>query len=63
MYSDKLVRQLCAEICDAKDPEQVQELVSLLQAVIRDDQEEARTRMAFLAKKYANFLSDSNAAD
>jgi hypothetical protein len=46
-----------------KDPHKAEELISLLQAVIRDDQEEVRIRLAFLAKKYAAFLSDSKAAD
>ncbi len=30
----------------------MEELLSLLQAVIKDDQEEIRLRMSFLAKKY-----------
>jgi hypothetical protein len=46
-----------------KDPHKAEELISLLQAVIRDDQEEVRIRLAFLAKKYAAFFSDSKAAD
>jgi hypothetical protein len=32
----------------------VEELISLLQAVVKDDQEEVRLRMTFLAKKYPN---------
>ena len=39
------------------------DLVAVLQAVIREDQEEIRVRMAFLAKKYADVISDSKAAD
>jgi hypothetical protein len=38
---------------------EVKDLISLLQAVIKEDQEEIRIRMAFLAEKYANALSDS----
>jgi hypothetical protein len=34
-----------------------------LQAVIKDDQEDVRVRMAFLAKKYAAVISESKAAD
>ena len=63
MYSSDLVRQLCADILHEKDPGRVQDLLSLLQAVIKEDREEIRIRMAFLAKKYANALSDSPAAD
>ena len=46
-----------------EDPDKVEELISLLQAIMRDDQEEVRTRMSFLVKKYANVISDSKAAD
>ncbi len=62
MYSTDLVRQICGEIVNEKDPEKAQHLISLLQAVIKDDQEDIRIRMAFLAKKYA-VVSDSKAAD
>ena len=63
MYNSDLVRKLCGDILHEKDPGRVQELISLLQAVIKEDQEEIRIRMAFLAKKYADVLSDSQAAD
>jgi len=63
MYNSDLVRKLCGDIVNEKDPGKVQDLISLLQAVIKEDQEEIRIRMAFLAKKYANALSDSQAAD
>ena len=63
MYNPDLVRQLCTDILIERDPHKVEELISLLQAIIRDDQEEVRTRMSFLAKKYANVISDSKAAD
>ena len=63
MYNSELVRKLCGDIVNEKDPGRVQDLISLLQAVIKEDQEEIRIRMAFLAKKYANALSDSRAAD
>jgi hypothetical protein len=62
VYNTDLVRQLCEEIGDEKDPEKANDLISLLRAVITDDQNEIRTRMAFLAKKYA-LVSESKAAD
>jgi len=62
VYSADLVRQICGEVVNEKDPEKAQDLMSLLQAVIKDDQEDIRIRMAFLAKKYT-FISDSKAAD
>ncbi len=63
MYSDSLVRQLCAEIAAANDHEKAIDLISLLQAVIKEDQEEIRVRMAFLSNKYAEVISGSKAAD
>ena len=64
MYNVELVRQICRDINNAKDnPEKQEELLSLLQAVIREDQEEIRVRMAFLTQKYARVISESKAAD
>ena len=63
MYSDGLVRQLCSEIAATKDPEKTHDLTSLLQAVIKDDQEEIEVRIALLASKYANATGKFKAAD
>ena len=63
MNNSNFVRKLCGDISKETDPAKVQDLISLLQAVIKEDHEEIRIRMAFLAKKYANVLSDSQVAD
>jgi hypothetical protein len=63
VYNVDLLRQLCRDIANEKDSEKEQDLVSVLRAVIKEDQEEIRVRMAFLAKKYADVISDSKAAD
>jgi hypothetical protein len=63
VFDIQLVRTLCQEITEEKDPPRVEELLRLLQAVIKDDQEEVRLRMSFLTRKYAAVVSDSNAAD
>jgi hypothetical protein len=63
VYNTNFMRQLCREITAEKDPHRAEELISLLRAVIRDDQEEIRTRMSFLAKKFADVISDSKTAD
>ena len=52
MYDIEFVRTLCREIAAEKDEQKANELASLLQAVINENQEEIRVRMAFLAKKY-----------
>ena len=56
------MRKLGGDILNA-DPGRVQDLISLLPAVMKEDQEEIRIRMAFLAQKYANAIKDSQAAD
>ena len=63
MFDVQLVRTLCREITEEQDPPRVEELLHLLQAVIKDDQEEVRLRMSFLTRKYAAVVNDSKAAD
>ncbi len=64
VYNVELVQQICRDINNAKDdPQKEQELISLLQAVIQENQEEVRTRMEFLKKKYPQVISDAKAAD
>ena len=55
MYNIALVRQLCQDIADEKDPKRLSELAELLQAVIKEDHEEVRLRISFLAKLYPAF--------
>jgi hypothetical protein len=52
VYNINLVRQLCKDIAEEKDSQRTAELADLLQAVIKDDQEEIRLRLGFLAKVY-----------
>ena len=52
MFDVQLVRTLCQEITEEKDLQEL-ELLHLLQAVIKDDQEEVRLRMSSLTRKYA----------
>ena len=63
MYNADLVRQLCLQISTENDERKALDLISLLQAVLKEDQEEIRVRMAFLAKTYPFAISDSKAAD
>jgi hypothetical protein len=62
VYNADLLRKLCADILNEKDPQKAEALIFLLQAVIKHDQEDVRVRMAFLAKKYAAVISESKAA-
>jgi hypothetical protein len=64
VYDIDLMRSLCGDIAREKDPKKTEQLLALLHAIIKDDQEEVRTRVKFLARRYADFLtSDSKAAD
>ena len=63
MYDVNFIRRLCADIREERDPEKTQDLIALLQAVIKDDQEEIRVRLAFLNSKYAAAISEAKAAD
>jgi hypothetical protein len=63
MYNIELVRRICWDITQAKDDHQKeQELISLLQAIIKEDQEEVRVKMAFITQKYARGIGDAKAA-
>jgi uncharacterized membrane protein YvbJ len=57
MFDVNLVRNLCREIVDEDDPDKVEELLSLLQVVIKDDQEEVKLRLNYLTRKYARALA------
>lgn len=54
VYDFDLIRRLCTEISAEKDEARAHDLISLLQAVIREDMDEIRMRMEFLKLKYAN---------
>ncbi|HKV80359.1 MAG TPA: hypothetical protein VJP02_19580 [Candidatus Sulfotelmatobacter sp.] len=63
MFDIALIRSLCAEIRAEQNSQRVDDLIALLRAVIKDDQEEVRIRLAFLTSKYAAAISDAKAAD
>jgi hypothetical protein len=63
VFATDLVRSLCSEITAEKDPEKTEELLSLLQAVIKEELEDARARLEFIRQEYASAISESNAAD
>jgi len=63
MYNVDLVRNLCKTITREKNAQKSAELLALLRAVMREDQEETRVRMAFLAKNCSLLGFESHAAD
>jgi hypothetical protein len=58
LFDADLVRSLCKEIIDETDPDKTADLLSLLHAVIKDDQEEVRLRALFIVKKYGHAFDD-----
>lgn len=52
MYNAEFARELCRDVSVEKNSVKVHELIELLKAVLEDDQEETRARMAFIAKIY-----------
>jgi len=63
VYNVALMRQLCANLAAEQDPDKVTELADLLQAVVKENHEEIRLRLAFLVRKYADLIELSKAAD
>jgi len=62
VYNTDVVRQLCREITARKTLTMLKNSFTLAGCDKRR-QEEIRTRMYFLAKKFADVISDSKAAD
>jgi len=52
MFNPELVRVLCEKLASETDPQKLHEMNLLLQEVIKEHLEEARLRLAFLAKKW-----------
>jgi hypothetical protein len=48
-----LVRKICKELSVEKDPEKVQDLLSLFRAAIEDDQSELKLKALCLGRRYA----------
>jgi hypothetical protein len=63
VYDIDFIRRLCGDLAREKGPAKIHELMNLLRAVVKEDQEEVRIRLKFLAKTYGHFFSDSQAAD
>jgi len=63
VYDADLVRRLCERITLETDPEKVQELVAVLQAAVKGDDQEIRLRRDFLSGKYAGNLGPSSVSN
>ena len=59
MFNAELVRSICQKIATESDPLIVRDLNSLLLSVIRDNHEEVRLRIAYLAIAYGITFDES----
>ena len=59
MHGQDFVNSLCRKIAAETDPPKVKELNALLRAVILDEVEEVKFRLAFLAKTYGITFDDT----
>jgi len=59
MFNAELVRSICQKIAAESDPLIVRDLNSLLLSVVRDNHEEVRLRIAYLAIAYGITFDES----
>jgi len=58
VFDVEFFRRLCTDIATETDPRKIDDLLDLLRALIRDNQEDIRARAIFLAKKYEDALRE-----
>jgi hypothetical protein len=54
--NDAALRDLCREIAQGTDPEQVHQLLVSLRTALKEEQEEARLRMSQLVRHYRRHI-------
>ena|SRR5215469_4604110 len=59
MFNAELVRSICQKIAAESDPSIARDLSNLLLSVIRDNHEEVRSRIAYLARVYRITFDES----
>jgi len=59
MFRDALVHLICQKIAAESDPVRARELNNLLVAVTKDNHEEVRLRIAYLARAYGITFDES----
>jgi hypothetical protein len=56
--NDAALRDLCREIAQGTDPEQVHQLLVSLRTALKEEQEEARLRMSQVARHYRRHIGE-----
>ena len=62
MFDVSVVQNLCRAIAQESDPDRTEELLDALRDVIRDQQEEFRFRLLYVARQCAATLADESEA-
>lgn len=58
VYDVEFIRSLCAKAAKEEDPERSEELIVLLQAVLRENVEEIKLKASYLAKHHDTIAAD-----
>ena len=58
MYNTDLLCDVCRELAVEDDPDKLDQLICLLRAVVKDNQEEIEIRVRFLTRQYAHFFTE-----
>jgi hypothetical protein len=53
---DSRIRDLCRKILAEPDPKKVEALLATLQEIMKDEQDDARLRMSYIAKHFRNLI-------
>lgn len=59
MFDAELLRKICKELLTEKDSERLQELLSLLCALVEDDWEDVRVKLRQLSERYPSLRKKS----
>jgi hypothetical protein len=58
VFDPAIIRRICHQLAAENDRQKARDLLSLLEFVVRDDQEEVRLRLNYIAKHYKFLLED-----
>jgi hypothetical protein len=58
MFDPELVRTLCSQLLDEKDPKKIEELSEGLHAIVSSNTDELRLKLDFLARHYPDMFNE-----
>jgi hypothetical protein len=60
LYDINFIRAICRDLSDETDQVKIEELMSLLRSVMKEEREEFRARIKFLSRQYSHLLGPEN---